>query len=149
MYNVTFKLAGCLQRKKYKTENGALRAIWRWLSKHEHESYKFAVLYSQHEDMREFKELEQLPFDKPENKTVDFYSSNDWIQLRYQAFEKFGNKCSCCGNTPENGAVLQVDHIKPRSHYPEIALDINNLQILCDACNKGKSNLFDTQWRQD
>ncbi|MFC6439812.1 HNH endonuclease [Bowmanella sp. JS7-9] len=34
--------------------------------------------------------------------------------------------------------MLHVDHVKPRAKFPELALDINNLQILCETCNLGK-----------
>jgi 5-methylcytosine-specific restriction endonuclease McrA len=34
---------------------------------------------------------------------------------------------------------IVVDHIKPRSRFPELALDPENVQVLCDSCNRGKS----------
>jgi len=68
-----------------------------------------------------------------------FYESDAWMRLRYEALKKYGRKCSCCGAMPPD-VVLHVDHIKPRSKYPELELDINNLQILCKHCNLGKSN---------
>ena len=77
----------------------------------------------------------------------DFYSSRAWKILRYQAFERYGNRCACCGATPSDGLVMHVDHIKPRSKNPELALDIENLQILCEDCNVGKINQWDTNWR--
>ena len=77
----------------------------------------------------------------------DFYSSRAWKILRYQAFENYGNKCQCCGATTEDGLSLHVDHIKPKSTNPELALDLNNLQILCLDCNVGKINQWDTDWR--
>lgn len=77
----------------------------------------------------------------------DFYSSRAWKILRYQAFERYGNRCACCGATPSDGLVMHVDHIKPRSKHPELALDIENLQILCEDCNVGKINQWDTDWR--
>lgn len=79
----------------------------------------------------------------------DFYSSRAWKILRYQAFERHGNKCQCCGISPSLGAVLHVDHIKPKSTHPHLALDLNNLQILCSDCNMGKINQFQTDWRSD
>jgi 5-methylcytosine-specific restriction endonuclease McrA len=87
---------------------------------------------------------------KPVNKCrtmKDFYSSRTWKIPRYQAFEKYGNRCQCCGATPNDGVALHVDHIKPRSVNPELAMDLNNLQILCEDCNIGKINQFDTDWR--
>ncbi len=77
----------------------------------------------------------------------DFYSSRAWKILRYQAFEKYGNRCQCCGARPSDDVTLHVDHIKPRSKHPELALDLNNLQILCEWCNIGKINQWDTDWR--
>jgi len=46
-----------------------------------------------------------------------------------------------------NGAVMNVDHIRPRKLFPELALDINNLQVLCHECNHGKGNWDQTDWR--
>lgn len=76
----------------------------------------------------------------------NFYSSKSWKLLRYQAFERYGNRCQCCGAKPSDGITLHVDHIKPRSLYRELELDINNLQILCEDCNIGKLNQWDTSW---
>lgn len=53
----------------------------------------------------------------------------------------------CCGATREDGVQIQVDHIKPRKTHPELALDINNLQVLCEVCNHGKGNWDQTDWR--
>lgn len=61
--------------------------------------------------------------------------------------KKYGPRCQCCGATPATGAVMNVDHIKPRKIFPELALDPDNLQILCDECNHGKGNWDMTDWR--
>ena len=76
-----------------------------------------------------------------------FYRSAEWGQMRYKALVVYGKKCVCCGATPETGAVMHVDHIKPRSKRPDLELNINNLQILCAQCNIGKLNLDDTDLR--
>ena len=79
---------------------------------------------------------------------VDFYSSKDWKLVRYKALVACGAKCQCCGATAESsGRPLHVDHVKPRSRYPELELDVNNLQVLCEACNLGKSAWDETDWR--
>jgi 5-methylcytosine-specific restriction endonuclease McrA len=77
----------------------------------------------------------------------EFYSSRSWKILRYQAFEKYGNRCQCCGAKPSDDITLHVDHVKPKSTHPELALDLNNLQILCEDCNVGKINQWDTNWK--
>jgi hypothetical protein len=80
----------------------------------------------------------------------DFYSSKEWRKLRVRVLEKYGCKCMMCGRSPKvHGVVIHVDHIKPRSKYPELELDITNLQILCEDDNLGKSNRYETDWRPD
>lgn len=76
---------------------------------------------------------------KPRKKKKDFFSDKKWRNLRYKALNKYGRRCACCGRMPPD-IVLHVDHIKPRSLFPELELDIENLQILCEDCNLGKSN---------
>ena len=77
-----------------------------------------------------------------------FYQSKAWKELRALAFSVYGNKCQCCGASPETGAVLHVDHIKPRSLYPRLELALKNLQILCAECIIGKLNLNDRDYRE-
>lgn len=79
--------------------------------------------------------------------SLSFYASREWRDLRYKALELHGATCQCCGATRGKGVRMHVDHIKPRSLFPELALVLTNLQILCEACNLGKSNKFSTDWR--
>lgn len=76
-----------------------------------------------------------------------FYESRAWLDLRYRVLQKSGGSCKLCGcrATPEN--PIHVDHIKPRSLHPELALIESNLQVLCKSCNLGKSNKDSTDWR--
>lgn len=74
-----------------------------------------------------------------------FYNSPQWRELRYKAFKKYGRKCACCGATAKD-TRLHADHIKPRSNYPELQLELSNLQILCEDCNLGKSNTDEISW---
>ena len=79
--------------------------------------------------------------------TDAFLSTYEWRKVRMEALKKYGPRCQCCGATPATGAVMNVDHIKPRKKWPSLALDVNNLQILCHECNHGKGNWDDTDWR--
>lgn len=76
-----------------------------------------------------------------------FLSTYEWRRVRMTALKKHGPVCQCCGATPKTGAVMNVDHIKPRKLFPELALDVENLQILCHECNHGKGNWDMTDWR--
>lgn len=46
---------------------------------------------------------------------------------------------SCNANHPLGIEYLEIDHIKPLSKFPELALEPKNLQLLCAPCNKRKS----------
>lgn len=76
-----------------------------------------------------------------------FYESREWQELRYQALKANSGKCELCGASKRTGAVLHVDHIKPRSLYRDLELELSNLQVLCGPCNLGKSNKDETDWR--
>jgi 5-methylcytosine-specific restriction endonuclease McrA len=77
-----------------------------------------------------------------------FYKSREWRELRVSVLEEYECKCMMCGCSPkEHGIVVHVDHIKPRSTHPHLELRKDNLQILCEDCNLGKSNYYITDWR--
>lgn len=75
----------------------------------------------------------------------EFYMTKEWRQLRYSVLVKYGKICMCCGS---KDGYLHVDHIKPRSKFPELELEFSNLQVLCESCNVGKSNQDQTDWRR-
>ena len=85
---------------------------------------------------------------RPELPRNPFYSSPAWLELRYDALKRAGGYCECCGAAPTPAKPLHVDHIKPRKLFPQLALDVDNLQILCGECNHGKGNWDMTDWRQ-
>lgn len=76
-----------------------------------------------------------------------FLQSYEWRKLRMEALKLHGARCQCCGASPATGAVMNVDHIKPRRTHPELALTLSNLQVLCGECNHGKGNWDQTDWR--
>ncbi len=52
-------------------------------------------------------------------------------------------RCRMCGRTPtDDGVKLQVDHIMPQSWGGPN--ELQNLQALCEECNRGKKNYFDS-----
>lgn len=52
-----------------------------------------------------------------------------------------------CNRGRKDGVQMHVDHIKPRAKFPELALVLDNLQVLCRDCNLGKRHLDETDWR--
>ena len=69
-----------------------------------------------------------------------FYSSSEWKSLRSAAIRKFGNRCGICGVEIVRSVDVTVDHVRPRSKFPELALDSSNLQVLCRSCNSQKGD---------
>jgi len=69
-----------------------------------------------------------------------FYFSEAWRRLRVDVIRRDGEICRLCGKAVRVGVDLVVDHIKPRSIFPEQALDPSNLQVLCSRCNSAKGN---------
>lgn len=76
-----------------------------------------------------------------------FLSTPEWKSLRTKVLNHFGDKCMCCGTIPKRKVDVNVDHIKPRKLFPELALDFGNLQVLCADCNKKKGNKHMTDYR--
>jgi hypothetical protein len=62
----------------------------------------------------------------------------NWRQ-RAVVLMRDGAQCRLCGATPQSGARLHVDHVTPWSLGGETVIE--NLQILCEQCNIGKSNV--------
>lgn len=48
--------------------------------------------------------------------------------------------CQICGL--RDLEIMEVDHIKERSNFPELALELNNLLTLCPNCHRRKTNRF-------
>ncbi len=69
-----------------------------------------------------------------------FYASPEWRLLREQVIAEQGRRCRRCGRSIVNDFDLTVDHIRPRSKFPELALDRSNLEVLCRQCNSSKGD---------
>jgi len=77
-----------------------------------------------------------------------FYKSAAWLALRAKVYEKYHGKCCLCGRSHrDDGVKIHADHIKPRSTHPLLELVEDNIQLLCEDCNLGKSNRYETDWR--
>ncbi len=69
--------------------------------------------------------------------------SEAWELLRCAAIEVLGNHCAKCGERcGDIPGLLHVDHVRPVCDYPELALDPDNVQILCADCNRIKGTTY-------
>ena len=129
-----------------------LAGSYRFLSGFSADSTKSDIAYAAPKPApKVFTRKTEKPKPKPNNyvATNEFLLSYEWRRVRMEALKKCGAKCQCCGASPATGAVINVDHIKPRKFYPHLALDVDNLQVLCAECNHGKGNWDETDWRKN
>jgi 5-methylcytosine-specific restriction endonuclease McrA len=100
------------------------------------------------QERRKRKSAHQQPKTRQASSGDRFYLSRVWRSLRYLALKNAGGCCQCCGASASDGVQLHVDHIKPRSLFPKLELDLSNLQVLCADCNIGKGAWDSTDWRE-
>lgn len=72
----------------------------------------------------------------PENKRIR--QSEEYRLWRQAVFERDNYTCIWCGARSGNGkaVVLNVDHIKPFSLFPELRFAIDNGRTLCEECHR-------------
>jgi 5-methylcytosine-specific restriction endonuclease McrA len=78
-------------------------------------------------------------------KQKNFFMSKRWKNLRQVVINNYGKRCMRCGVL---GGPCHIDHIFPRSRYPNLEFDFDNLQVLCNDCNMKKSNKFYCDFRK-
>lgn len=69
-----------------------------------------------------------------------FYTSPEWKLLRKQIIKLHKNICKNCEKVLTEKSDITIDHILPRSKFPDNALEMENMQILCRSCNSSKGN---------
>jgi 5-methylcytosine-specific restriction endonuclease McrA len=61
--------------------------------------------------------------------------SKDWVNNNSDWF------CPICGSNYRNRGGKTIDHKLPRSQYPWLSIDFNNLWVICQYCNKEKGEM--------
>ena len=110
---------------------------------------KFKPSKAQKRKWRAIERYKKLQAKFPDVLSKEFYKSQEWLQLRYLVLKHYGGCCQLCGVRGGNGVAIHVDHIKPRSKFPHLALEFSNMQVLCEGCNIGKGNRDSTDWRDN
>jgi 5-methylcytosine-specific restriction endonuclease McrA len=75
------------------------------------------------------------------NQFNNWRSSDEGKTWKQQQFNTIKGACPKCSVIFPTIDCFQIDHIQPLSDRPDLAIDMNNFQLLCSACNlqKGKS----------
>lgn len=71
-------------------------------------------------------------------KTQQYRCSAKAREFRIKVFERDNYTCTICNDRSGKGhaVILNADHIKPWSFFPELRYDINNGRTLCLDCHK-------------
>jgi 5-methylcytosine-specific restriction endonuclease McrA len=72
---------------------------------------------------------------------AQFYNGAEWSCLRKQVIREEGRICSHCKKYICDEEDFIVIHKYPRSKYPHLELERDNLQIICNKCNRDKVNI--------
>ena len=67
----------------------------------------------------------------------DSIGGQSWKEAQ---FLKLKRVCPSCRNSFSSISDFDIDHKKPLSKFPELAIEIHNLQILCRQCNASKGD---------
>nr|WP_259544984.1 HNH endonuclease signature motif containing protein [Heyndrickxia oleronia] len=70
-----------------------------------------------------------------EDKLVKFYQSREWRELRLVALERDNYECQSCKRRGKYSKAQNVHHIKEVKEYPELALELDNLESICIRCH--------------
>lgn len=76
-----------------------------------------------------------------EKQTDPFYGTDAWHRARQLALQRDGGMCQECMRRYKAGLIRKphradmVHHIIPREARPDLALDLHNLECLCNACH--------------
>lgn len=63
-------------------------------------------------------------------------------KFKEELFQEFDGKCCYCGVKAYSPKMVDIEHFKPKSLYPDLANDYENLLITCRECNIYKGPYF-------
>ena len=70
-----------------------------------------------------------------EGNTHYFYTSRTWRKKRLEILDRDNNECQKCKKRGEVSKATCVHHKKHLKDRPDLALEDNNLESLCDTCH--------------
>lgn len=71
------------------------------------------------------------PLARAHKRADPFYLSSTWRALRIVILKRDGYRCVICKADVSAKGAARIDHIKPRSTHPELAMEQSNLRTLC------------------
>jgi 5-methylcytosine-specific restriction endonuclease McrA len=120
-------------------------AFFEYLSKQKEEQL-------QQERVAEARNLRELTLRSGEGWTKQDVLNKFRTTLFYRRYGKLttttGWRCAGCSKNLYVERDAEIDHILPRSKYPNLAMTEGNLQILCRSCNAHKHAYEGDDWKK-
>ena len=66
-------------------------------------------------------------------------------QIVYNLKEMYGGKCAYCESNIGDNSYAHIDHFKPKSKFPLLIFEYNNMNYCCQICNTNKLEKYDSQ----
>ncbi len=89
---------------------------------------------------------------KQKNTIIKEYNKDDWkltnkerIDLLDSLCNMYSGCCAYCEASLNITSSAYIDHFRPRSLFPELTFEYNNLNYSCQICNRNKSD----SWNKD
>ena len=96
-------------------------------------TYNYKDLVHYYEEAQKIKEQREI-----RSGQIEYERSLMTASLRYEILKRDNYRCQLCGSSAQDGVKLHIDHIVPVSKGGHTTTD--NLRVLCDRCNLGKSD---------
>jgi uncharacterized protein (TIGR02646 family) len=80
--------------------------------------------------------------ERPEQALLNSYRDPE---LKAHLLAEVHGKCAYCESKITHVYFGDVEHIKPKSLFPEATLDLDNLTLVCAICNNTKRDFWDDQ----
>ncbi len=74
-------------------------------------------------------------------------SGGAYLKLRFTILRRDNFTCQYCGRNAQDGAVLHIDHIQPKTKGGKLVID--NLITSCLECNLGKRDILLSKREQE
>lgn len=87
------------------------------------------------QDLEEYKRFDYWRYINGSYECGTTQESRDWVK------ENSGLCCPICGEKFSKCGGRTIDHKLPRSQYPWLSMNLDNLWVICKACNEEKGEM--------
>lgn len=77
-----------------------------------------------------------------EDNLVKFYKNRKWRELRREALTRDNYECQACKKRGRYARAENVHHRKEVKQFPDLALDIDNVESVCIRCHNQEHKRF-------